>query len=126
ARGRGEVCAVTEAKAAYSVVFAPNTAADVAWLCGVEVAGLPDVLQHFDVKADHKGNHLLTRIDPVAWMVRSPWNKLDLRVKVPLSRSGLNALAKLHPRPRPPEHLPCYRREAAGFEPLTTLEEPHD
>lgn len=123
AYGRREICAVTEAKAAFSAIFSPQTAADIAWLCGVEVAGLPDVLQHHDVRADHQGNHLLSRIDPVAWMVRNPWIKLDLRVKVPLSKSGIKALAKLHPTPRPPEHLPCFRRAPGGYEPLTRLEE---
>lgn len=119
--GRGEVCAVTEAKAAYTAIFSPHDAGDIAWLCGVKIEDLPDVLQHHDVKADHVGNHLLSRIDPVAWMVRNPWIKLDLRVKVPLSRSGVKALAKLHPQPRPPEHLPCYRRtpETGRYEPLS-------
>lgn len=118
--GRGEVCAVNDAKASTSVIFSPHNAADIAWLCGVEVAALPDVLQHHNVKDDHTGNHLLNRIDPVAWMVRNPWLKLDLRVKVPLSKSGAKALAKAYPSPRPPEHLPCFRRdpETHKFHPL--------
>ncbi|USN14770.1 hypothetical protein DOMOVOI_02960 [Brevundimonas phage vB_BpoS-Domovoi] len=118
--GRGEVCAVNEAKATYTAIFSPHTAADIAWLCGVAVQDLPDVLQHHDVKADHAGNHLLNRIDPVSWMVRNPWLKLDFRVKAPLSKSGRKALEKLYPHPRPPEHLNCFRRtrENGGYEPL--------
>ncbi|USN15347.1 hypothetical protein KIKIMORA_02010 [Brevundimonas phage vB_BpoS-Kikimora] len=119
--GRGEVCAVNDAKATWSVIFSPHTSVDIAWLCGVDVKDLPDVLQHHNVKDDHAGNHLLNRIDPVAWMVRNPWIALDLRVKVPLSKSGAKALAKKYPSPRPPEHLPCFRRDpdTHQFHPLS-------
>lgn len=121
AYGRGELCAVNEAKASSNTIFSPITAADVAWLCGVKVEDLPDVLQHLDLKAYHQGNHILSRIDPVAWMVHSPWLKLDYRVKVPLSKSGAKALAKQFPSPRPPEHLECFRRltDSGVFEPLS-------
>lgn len=119
AYGRGELCAVNEAKASSNTIFSPHHAADIAWLCGVEIKDLPDVLQHLDLKANHRGNHILSRIDPVAWMVHDPWMKLDWRVKVPLSKSGAKALAKRYPAPRPPEHLQAFRRLPDNtFEPL--------
>jgi len=89
-RGRytGEACAVNGAKASTSTIFFPSNSREIAVLCGCEVKDLPDVLQTW-VKVDpYRGNSILDRIDPMVWKVRNPWEKLDLRVKVPFSISG--------------------------------------
>lgn len=84
----GEACAVNEAKASTSTVFFPSNSREVAVLCGCEVEDLPDVLQHWTKIEPYRGNSILDRIDPMVWKASNPWDRLDLRVKVPLSITG--------------------------------------
>ncbi len=87
-------CYVTDAVATYRVRFVPNTAAQLALLCGCEISALPDVLQHYNKNARHVGNHLLNRLDPVETDIHDPWKDLDLVVCMYLSKRALTKIEK--------------------------------
>lgn len=89
-RGKGAyLCALTGAAASYRIKFTPTTAAQLAFLCGVEVHDLPDVLQHWSLGRPYAGNHILDRIDPMVWALSNPWSELSLRPMLYLSKRGL-------------------------------------
>ena len=82
----------------YSIVakFKPTTAEGLANLCGLEVNELPDVLQHWTKNEKYSGNHLTTKIDPLEWVIKNPWQKFTPNVTVYLSKRGYNQLRKEH------------------------------
>ena len=87
-------CAINDTRASWKARFTPETADDLATLCGVEKTSLPDVLQHWSRETRSPGNQILNRIDPVQWAVRNPWEKLPLIVDLNLSKRALNKLVK--------------------------------
>ncbi|HBO5514645.1 TPA: hypothetical protein L4559_003540 [Pseudomonas aeruginosa] len=88
-------CAITGAKTTSIAIFYPVNADELALLTGVEKQELPDVLQHWNLHRPYTGNSILQRIDPMAWVAEDPWRKLDLRIRVPVSKRGLAALRKV-------------------------------
>lgn len=74
---------------AASVVFSPTNASELAFLLGMEVNELPDVLQHFTLMEAGGGNYILDRIDPLAWSLENPWTQMDFNVRLCLSKRGL-------------------------------------
>ena len=88
----GSHCAVNGTKASYVFSFCPVNAEEIAIVAGCGISDLPDVLQHYDLLGDHQGNQNLNRVDPMEWAVRNPWDKLDMRVGIFLSK---RAFAKL-------------------------------
>ncbi|MEX3983785.1 hypothetical protein AB4Y45_32905 [Paraburkholderia sp. EG287A] len=91
-------CAVTGNVSSYRVLFQPQNAKQLAELAGCEVHDLPDVLQHWSAGRDHDGNHLLSRIDPMAWVLQDPWCQINFRVVLHLSKRGLAQAKKQHPQ----------------------------
>lgn len=90
-------CYLTDAVSSYKVFFQPQTAKELAELAGCQVEDLPDVLQHWSSDRDHHGNHILDRIDPMAWALHDPWCKVDFRVGLFLSKRGLAQIQKRFP-----------------------------
>lgn len=90
-------CFVTEAASSYRVLFQPQNAKQLAELAGCALSELPDVLQHWSPDRDHRGNHILDRIDPMAWAVTDPWSSLDFRVLMFLSKRGYAQIQKQYP-----------------------------
>lgn len=90
-------CAVTGNVSSYRVLFQPQNAKQLAELAGCEVPDLPDILQHWSAGRDHDGNHLLDRIDPMAWVLQDPWCQINFRVVLYLSKRGLMQAKKQHP-----------------------------
>jgi hypothetical protein len=91
-------CLVTGSACSLQVYFQPQNPAQLAELAGCTVADLPDVLQNWAPNRDFRGNHMLDRIDPMAWALRDPWCQLDFRVLLHLSKSGLAQAKKRYPR----------------------------
>lgn len=87
-------CYVTGAAVSYYALFQPQTAEDLAELAGCSVSALPDVLQNWCGRRNHEGNHILDRIDPMAWAVHNPWEKFSFVVAIALSKRGLAQLRK--------------------------------
>jgi hypothetical protein len=85
---RGASCAITEARASTATVFFPSTALEIAVLCGCTVEDLPDVLQTWAKMTPYRGNSILSRIDPMVWVVENPWHRMDFRVRIPFSILG--------------------------------------
>lgn len=89
-------CVLTEAVSTYRAMFMPRTAQDLALLCGCEIEGLPDVLQHWSKEKDYVGNHLLNRLDPMDTLVKNPWKSFGAEVNLFLSKRGLAQIEKRH------------------------------
>lgn len=98
-------CAITDARASLLVYFNPTNPVELAWVAGCSVEELPDVLQHWSLFKHYNGNSILQRIDPMLWVTSNPWIKLDLRVRVPLSKRGLAQCEKIARRPDLPNLL---------------------
>jgi hypothetical protein len=107
-------CYVTGARSSWLLAFTPQTSADLAFAAGVKVEELPDVLQHWSGEQDHRGNHLLDRIDPAAWMIGNPWiNDDNFTVRIWLSTRALNAIRKTPNLPQGMEIYPSYQKDWA-------------
>lgn len=89
-------CYLTGKGAGLFVVFAPQTAGDLAFLCGIAEKDLPEVLRHWERNGRFFGNQILDRLDPMDWVVKNLWNELKFEVVIYLSKSAYNALRKQH------------------------------
>jgi hypothetical protein len=78
-------CVVTDRPATHVACFSPKDAVDLAAIAGIPVSELPDVLQHWSLKAPYVGNQNLQRLDPLEYEVENPWRKLEFKVRVYLS-----------------------------------------
>ncbi|HBO5516209.1 TPA: hypothetical protein L4559_005137 [Pseudomonas aeruginosa] len=91
----GHACHVTGARSSFMLHLTPHTSTDLAFLAGVEHSELPDVLQHWRARTNSRGNHILDRIDPVAWALRNPWeHPYAFKVAIWLSKRALNKIQK--------------------------------
>lgn len=88
-------CHFTGAPSSYLLQVAPENAQQLAYLCGVDVAGLPDVLQHWTQITTYLGNSILSRIDPLHWAVKDPWADLEFRVSLFVSKRAFAAMQKV-------------------------------
>ena len=91
-------CLVTGSACSLRVFFQPQNPQQLAELAGCLVTELPDVLQAWAPHRTSAGNHLLNRIDPMAWALRDPWCQVNFRVQLHLSKSGLAQAKKRFPR----------------------------
>lgn len=87
-------CYHTNAPAAWLVTFIPETAEDLAFLCGCSVSELPDVLQYWTLYRKYVGNPILQRIDPMEWQCRDPWADLPFRLSFLFSLRAMKAIER--------------------------------
>lgn len=88
-------CHATGARSSFMLHLTPHTSRDLAFLAGVEHSELPDVLQHWRARTESRGNHILDRIDPIAWALRNPWEHLNaFKAALWLSKRALNNIQK--------------------------------
>jgi hypothetical protein len=93
-------CHHNGATSSYILGISPQCKEDLAFLTNTPVNELPDVLQHWHVETDNTGNHLLSRIDPIAWALQNPWEENYLfNIRVALSTRAVNHIKKTAPRP---------------------------
>lgn len=93
-RGNVYLCWLHGTASSWQALFQPQTAEDLAELAGCALSELPDVLQHWCINRNYEGNHLLDRIDPMAWALRDPWQKMRFRVLIHLSARAMNDICK--------------------------------
>jgi hypothetical protein len=69
-----------DVRAYWFTAIKPRNAVDLAYMCGVEVSDLPELLQHWHNRDDepYTGNSILNRIDPLEWAIHPPWEKREL------------------------------------------------
>jgi len=89
-------CMVNDSQASFLATFIPHSADALAVICGCEVSDLPDILQHWTDIEQYSGNNLLSRLDPLDWVIKNPWAKLNFAVGVYLSKTGYSELRKRH------------------------------
>lgn len=92
-------CALNDTAASFIGQFHPTNASMLANLCGCDVSELHELLQHWQSHkgpSGYSGNPILSRVDPMEWKIKNPWEELNLDVRVYLSKSGYNALCKEH------------------------------
>lgn len=87
-------CFLTGSACSHSIQVSPETVEQLAFLCGVQVKDLPDVLQHWTKIKKYQGNHITTKIDPILWKLHNPWNDLDFKVSLFVSKRSYNEIAK--------------------------------
>lgn len=93
-RGTHYECVRNKVRASWLIIYSPTNPTEIALLCGCEVSDLPDVLQQYDLYRPYRGNCILDRIDPMAWAAHNPWNKIGLKVRIPLSKRAMTAIDK--------------------------------
>lgn len=93
-RTRGAICMLNGTKATFFVTFAPTSAVELALLAGCKVEELPDVLQHWTLESQYRGNQILDRIDPLVWKAKNPWLKMDFRVSLAFSKRAMEKISK--------------------------------
>lgn len=97
--GRAQCILTGGASVSWDVLFSPTNPSEIALIAGVDVSDLPDVLQHWNLATPYQGNSILQRVDPMLWNVDNPWLKLDLRVRLFLSKRGLSKVLTSGERP---------------------------
>jgi len=91
-RGSTYLCHINGTASSYRAIFQPQCAADLALLTGCAIEQLPDVLQHWVAHRSHMGNHILSRIDPMAWALHDPWSEMCFVIVLFLSKRALRKL----------------------------------
>lgn len=93
-------CWLTNAPSRYFGKIYPENSGDLARLCGCEHFQLPDVLQHWTLRRRRSANHILNRVDPLAWQLHDPWADLYFEVVVFLSARAVAKIRKEHGVPQ--------------------------
>lgn len=121
-------CWVNNKDASIIVRFNPQTPEALALVCGCEVKDLPEVLQHWRADEQYCGNSILTRIDPMEWVVKNPWEKFRPVVYIYLSKTGFGQIRrdrglppapfwktdKLFKKEEPVKHPSIYKEDKDG------------
>ncbi len=87
-------CFANGTKSSYWAAFYPGNPQELALIAGCEVGDLPDVLQHWTLLKPYTGNQILDRIDPMVWAARNPWIKLNLAVRLGISKRAMAEIEK--------------------------------
>ncbi|TKJ83309.1 hypothetical protein PaeCFBP13512_23065, partial [Paenibacillus sp. CFBP13512] len=83
--------------ATLKAIFSPEVPLDLAVLCGCKVEELPDLLQVWSAHEETSShNSILDRIDPMDWLPKNPWIKLNLNIVIHLSKRGYTQICKSH------------------------------
>lgn len=72
----------------------PTNAQELAFLCGCEVTGLPAQIQHWSKLDIYTGNPILSNIDPMVWLLKDPFNKMEFSINILLSKKTYIRLCK--------------------------------
>ncbi len=91
-KNNAPTCFQTSAPSSVVVKFVPETTEDLAFLAGVALSDLPDVLQHWGLRKRYVGNHLLRRVDPMEWQCENPWRNLTFLCVFFFSTRAINKL----------------------------------
>lgn len=93
-------CYLTDARSSWKMQFTPGSPDDLTLMVGTTVEELPVYLRHWSPADDpYVGNHILNRIDPIEWILDSPWDQMSFGVDIYLSKRGRSALIKKYKRP---------------------------
>lgn len=97
-------CYLNDCRAFWYTAIKPRTADDLAYMCGVSVDELPEVLRNWRHRDEepYVGNPILSRIDPLEWALTTPWEKEDFLVRIYLSKRGRSRVQKEY---EPPEQV---------------------
>lgn len=80
-------CAITGDAPGVVLYVKPSTIYALCQICGCEVSGLPELIQHWTKSSYYCGNQLLQNIDPIAYVLeKDPFNDMDFSFSVVLSK----------------------------------------
>jgi len=91
-------CYFTDAPCSYILTLEAHDPEELAYLTGCKsVEELPDVLQHWkglwSTADDYTGNYILSRVDPLDWVCKNPWNELRFEVFIGVGKKILKQTA---------------------------------
>lgn len=106
-------CYINDGLATLYFEFIAAIPHEISLLTGVPVADLPMQLRdYYSTYEPYGGNCILDKLDPLDWVVKNPWRKLPIAVRVFLSKSAFQARRKtLGLAPVPPKELDKFRYE---------------
>jgi hypothetical protein len=115
-------CYVNGSTSTYLLYVFPQCKEDLAFLTNTPLDKLPDILQQWHGENDHSGNHLLNRIDPMAWALDNPWQENGLfNIRIALSIRGLKQALKEAATPEEHGYFSesgyVYRSHISGIDP---------
>lgn len=89
-------CYLNDCKAYWFTIIKPRSIEEIAFMCGVTVDELPDILKFWRHRNDepYTGNSILNRIDPLEWALTTPWEKENFAVRIYLSKRARSKLQK--------------------------------
>lgn len=88
-------CYDTGAAASVFTLITPNCAEALAVLCGLSsVDELPDLLRNWRQLEPYHGNQILSRIDPIDWVIKNPWTTMEFKVFSALSKRAFDRRRK--------------------------------
>ena len=80
-------CAITGGAPGVVLHIEPKTLVSLCALCGCDVSELPVFIQNWSKSRHYSGNHLLSNIDPVSYVLEEdPFNKMDFSLSIVLSK----------------------------------------
>lgn len=88
-------CALTGKAVSYVAYLRLHTLEDLMYVTGCKFAEkLPEWLRHWGRGRFYSGNHLLERVDPMAWVVKDRWAKMRFDSVIFLSKTAINNACK--------------------------------
>lgn len=85
-------CHYSGSQSHWKISLIPETTEQLAYLCGVTVAELPDVLQHWDLYDKSYGNSILNRVDPMLFQVENMWLRHHFKFIIFVGKRAMSAL----------------------------------
>jgi len=95
------LCCERDVRASVVTGITVNCPEAIAALLQMEVKDLPWALQHlYHGEPPYHGNPILDRLDPEDWVLKNPWRKLNLHIRIFQSKNALHARRKRLGLPR--------------------------
>lgn len=87
-------CAFSNKAASIVLQIKPQNANDLALICGISVNDLPELIRNYEKRDRYYGNNILDNIDPMIWVIKDPFNKMDFTINICISKTEYKALCK--------------------------------
>lgn len=87
-------CAFSNKAASIVLQIKPQNANDLALICGITKNDLPELIRNYEKRDRYYGNNILNNIDPMLWVIKDPFNKMDFTINICISKTEYKALCE--------------------------------